>query len=175
MPRYSLTNSSLPYRQIFAISVLLALSSVQTVTPNSRLFIPEDFIMVQPDRPPKNGINRMARKIYNPIGFTRFYNFVFCKSNPCSTSTNVLTPLRDHIRRSSFRLPPRTSCIHELQWHILRRRCNLWRCAGRMSLIQRPLQIRYYHAPRHHHPGWISRAISIRSGNSTSLYSVSSD
>ena len=32
--------------------------------------------MVQPSRPPVNSLNRIARKVYNPIGFTRFYNFV---------------------------------------------------------------------------------------------------
>lgn len=78
MPQYSLTNSSLPYRQLFAISILLALIST-IATPTYRLFNPQEFIMVQSDRPPKDGLNRVARKIYNPIGFTRFYNFVLCK------------------------------------------------------------------------------------------------
>ncbi|KAE9980093.1 hypothetical protein EG328_000458 [Venturia inaequalis] len=28
------------------------------------------------DRPPKNSLNAAARRIYNPIGFSRFYNFI---------------------------------------------------------------------------------------------------
>lgn len=32
--------------------------------------------MVQPTEPPKNGFNAVARKIYNPIGFSKTYNFV---------------------------------------------------------------------------------------------------
>lgn len=36
------------------------------------------IIMVTPDRPPRNELNRRARKIYNAIGFSRFYNFVLC-------------------------------------------------------------------------------------------------
>ncbi|KAF2120072.1 hypothetical protein BDV96DRAFT_485793 [Lophiotrema nucula] len=32
--------------------------------------------MVQPTRPPKNSLNATMRKLYNPLGFTRFYNFI---------------------------------------------------------------------------------------------------
>lgn len=32
--------------------------------------------MVKPDRPPINNLNRLAQKVYNPIGFNRFYKFV---------------------------------------------------------------------------------------------------
>ncbi|KAF1808644.1 hypothetical protein P152DRAFT_424575 [Eremomyces bilateralis CBS 781.70] len=32
--------------------------------------------MVVSDRPPKNRLNLLARKVYNPLGFTRFYNFM---------------------------------------------------------------------------------------------------
>jgi hypothetical protein len=32
--------------------------------------------MVQPIRPPSNGFVRAARKVYNPVGFTKGYNFV---------------------------------------------------------------------------------------------------
>lgn len=32
--------------------------------------------MVAPTRPPKNGFNAWARRIYNPIGFSKAYNFI---------------------------------------------------------------------------------------------------
>ena len=32
--------------------------------------------MVQPDRPPKNNFVRLARNIYNPLGFSKGYNFI---------------------------------------------------------------------------------------------------
>ncbi|KAJ4359932.1 uncharacterized protein N0V89_000491 [Didymosphaeria variabile] len=32
--------------------------------------------MVQPTRPPRNGFNAFARKIYNPLGFSKAYNFI---------------------------------------------------------------------------------------------------
>jgi uncharacterized membrane protein len=42
--------------------------------------------MVTSERPPVNSLNRQARKVYNPLGFTRFYNFVLCSSHFSSSS-----------------------------------------------------------------------------------------
>lgn len=36
--------------------------------------------MAVSEKPPANGFVRYARKLYNPLGFTRGYNFVLCKS-----------------------------------------------------------------------------------------------
>ena len=38
-----------------------------------------------------NGFVRFARKIYNPIGFKKGYNFTLCKSSLAMTTSNVLT------------------------------------------------------------------------------------
>ena len=34
--------------------------------------------MVTAERPPKNNFVKNARKVYNPIGFAKGYNFVLC-------------------------------------------------------------------------------------------------
>ncbi len=34
--------------------------------------------MVQSSRSPRNGFIRMARRIYNPLGFSKAYNFILC-------------------------------------------------------------------------------------------------
>jgi hypothetical protein len=36
--------------------------------------------MTPPSRPPANGFVRICRRVYNPIGFAKGYNFVLCKS-----------------------------------------------------------------------------------------------
>lgn len=36
--------------------------------------------MVAPTRPPANGFVRVMRKVYNPIGFSKGYNFILCTS-----------------------------------------------------------------------------------------------
>lgn len=35
--------------------------------------------MVTPTHPPANAFVKVARRIYNPIGFAKGYNFVLCK------------------------------------------------------------------------------------------------
>lgn len=40
------------------------------------------FKMVQPTRPPANSFVKAARRVYNPLGFTRGYNFICCISSP---------------------------------------------------------------------------------------------
>lgn len=35
--------------------------------------------MVIPTHPPANAFVKVARRIYNPIGFAKGYNFVLCK------------------------------------------------------------------------------------------------
>ena len=34
--------------------------------------------MVNPNRPPRNGFVATMRKLYNPLGFAKGYNFVLC-------------------------------------------------------------------------------------------------
>ena len=38
--------------------------------------------MVKPTTPPKNGFVRVMRKVYNPMGFAKGYNFTLCTSPP---------------------------------------------------------------------------------------------
>jgi hypothetical protein len=47
--------------------------------------------MVIPTRPPANAFVKVARRIYNPIGFTKGYNFVLCKKSSPSSCYRILT------------------------------------------------------------------------------------
>ena len=40
---------------------------------------------------PPNGFVRLARKVYNPIGFQKGYNFTLCVSFTDTTNSNMLT------------------------------------------------------------------------------------
>lgn len=79
--------------------------------------------MAAPTRPPKNSINALARRIYNPLGFNAAYNFILW-----------------HLRRRLPRLHPRALHIPEPA-HLLPARRPLkrqQRSAWRMLLYASP-------------------------------------
>ena len=69
--------------------------------------------MVSSEHPPKHELNRLLRKLYNPIGFTKFYNFVLCMSTLFQKLKSLIA-YRVHILWSFTRLLPRKIGIHEL-------------------------------------------------------------
>lgn len=46
--------------------------------------------MVKPMRPPANGFVAGMRKVYNPLGFSKGYNFVLCTFNSYSNNGEVV-------------------------------------------------------------------------------------
>src|SRR4030081_1442988 len=107
--------------------------------------------MITSRRPPANGFVRSARKIYNPLGFSKGYNFVLCMASSyrCLPLTEVLILNSLHLRRCFDGLYTCSFAVPFLLWHLLQHRQHYRDCRSRRMLLVFPTTLPRWndHAP----------------------------